>query len=1098
MLRAAPESPFDSEEAFFSPLLRRVSVLGFWRPLRQRGAFAETSPQGVLFLGRAMASLSIQKALLITSLAGCVALYAALGPETGPENSGLRGRIVRSLGSARLVEGRLSGFSEAGTAGGSVSLRQLRELREELQRKFPSVELSSARGLVLLADKDPEGAVHEFERASSYPWASSEAFSDLAAAYLEVARQKSDPESLVKALVAAHRAVTLDPSAQSAQFNLALVLERLFLKATARNAWDRYLMLDSSSNWAREAKRHRAELAEADFPSLWENSRTVLETAGKRGDSARLLAVVREFPQQARLYAEEELLGSWAREAIRGGSGPGDRALALAEQIGLALATSGGDPMLRETVAAIRAQEVIPGRGLVQGHALFAHALEAYRDQRFTEALPEFVSSAALLERAGSPFYLWASLYAGICEYQTFQYQIVLDRLTRLHQTSARTGYRAVEGRVLWMLGLTHVVSGDLLESLRLYELSASAFRAAHEFGHLAAVDRLIAQNLHYLGRGKEVWLRRYEALEGLTRFRDPQRLQSALQESATVCLERGDPEAAFYFETEALGVARELDKPLFLASSLRREAELLSRLGRNQEALEALSEAKAQAARIQDDSVRRSAESDFLVAEGTALLALDPRAAVASVSRALEFYRATEYRLHSARLLLLRGKANEKIGDLVAAQQDYTGAVQAVEASASGLDKEDFRATFFGQARAIFSETVRFFAERNDAEQSLAYAERGRAQGLLADLARLPAIEIARHENRLSTLRDLQAAIPSDTALLEYQELPDRLLIWAITQSSIRLHTVRVTAARLATESDRFNQTILTNEGRHFRESAQRLYSLLVGPASESLKDAQRLIIIPDGSIHAVPFAALLDTGSGSFLVERYALGVAPSLAVWGMMRDRAGEVRERPGHVLVVGVSRFPRIGPASLSDLPSARAEAQHVADLYPGAVLLLDEQASRGAVLAGIPGSRVVHLATHAVIIADRLAYSFLALGRTSGDGQEETLTGTDLARTDWRGVLVVYLSACQTGDGLLTPSEGPMSLAHLLLGVGVGSVVASRWKMNDRDSEEVARAFHEHLRAGMDILAALQQAEVAQLRSARLRPAAWASLYAIGG
>jgi len=56
------------------------------------------------------------------------------------------------------------------------------------------------------------------------------------------------------------RAVALDPSRSEAWFNLALAAEALADTSRAREAWTRYLALDSSSEWAAEARRHMEKL----------------------------------------------------------------------------------------------------------------------------------------------------------------------------------------------------------------------------------------------------------------------------------------------------------------------------------------------------------------------------------------------------------------------------------------------------------------------------------------------------------------------------------------------------------------------------------------------------------------------------------------------------------------------------------------------------------------------------------------------------------------------------------------------------------------------------------------------------------------------
>jgi hypothetical protein len=82
-------------------------------------------------------------------------------------------------------------------------------------------------------------------------------WSDLAAARYEVAMQFHRVALLPDALAAADQALRADGNLPEALFNRALILERMGRSAEARQAWERYLQVDSSSPWAAEARERR-------------------------------------------------------------------------------------------------------------------------------------------------------------------------------------------------------------------------------------------------------------------------------------------------------------------------------------------------------------------------------------------------------------------------------------------------------------------------------------------------------------------------------------------------------------------------------------------------------------------------------------------------------------------------------------------------------------------------------------------------------------------------------------------------------------------------------------------------------------------------
>src|ERR1051325_8670435 len=79
-------------------------------------------------------------------------------------------------------------------------------------------------------------------------------WSDLASARYTESVRTDAVGLLAQALAAADTALRLDPRMEEALFNRALLVERLGARAQARAAWERYLVRDPDSAWAREAR----------------------------------------------------------------------------------------------------------------------------------------------------------------------------------------------------------------------------------------------------------------------------------------------------------------------------------------------------------------------------------------------------------------------------------------------------------------------------------------------------------------------------------------------------------------------------------------------------------------------------------------------------------------------------------------------------------------------------------------------------------------------------------------------------------------------------------------------------------------------------
>src|SRR6185436_21111647 len=108
-------------------------------------------------------------------------------------------------------------------------------------------------------------------------------------------------------------------------------------------------------------------------------------------------------------------------------------------------------------------------------------------------------------------------------------------------------------------------------------------------------------------------------------------------------------------------------------------------------------------------------------------------------------------------------------------------------------------------------------------------------------------------------------------------------------------------------------------------------LYGWLVAPYAEALarEKVDTLVFVPDGALRAIPMAALLD--GDTFLVERFALAVTPSLA----LTDPA-PLRREGLQVLSAGLSQSVEGFPA----LAMVPRELEAIHELRGGKVLLDD--------------------------------------------------------------------------------------------------------------------------------------------------------------
>ena len=108
--------------------------------------------------------------------------------------------------------------------------------------------------------------------------------------------------------------------------------------------------------------------------------------------------------------------------------------------------------------------------------------------------------------------------------------------------------------------------------------------------------------------------------------------------------------------------------------------------------------------------------------------------------------------------------------------------------------------------------------------------------------------------------------------------------------------------------------------------EPLKRLYDELVRPAQAYLRNKRALIVVPDGALHMVPFAGLVDRESGRYLVEDFPVAISPSLTLF-LKLGHPGQLG-KVSTALVVGNPRISETG-LSLPELSGAEQEARQVA-------------------------------------------------------------------------------------------------------------------------------------------------------------------------
>ncbi|MDD8026814.1 MAG: CHAT domain-containing protein [Acidobacteriota bacterium] len=359
-----------------------------------------------------------------------------------------------------------------------------------------------------------------------------------------------------------------------------------------------------------------------------------------------------------------------------------------------------------------------------------------------------------------------------------------------------------------------------------------------------------------------------------------------------------------------------------------------------------------------------------------------------------------------------------------------------------------------------------------------------------------------------LPSIEEIRKGLLDDsTAVLEYVVGADLSCAFLVTRDGLM-------TAPLPGEGDlrpsvaNYLRFLTDRKPRRFQGWAggQSLRRTLLGPFEDRLKKGiKRLIIVPDGLLHYLPFEALTSGAAGRrFLVEDFEISYAPS-AVYLL------DLRQRPAPAAYgmdfLGLADFHSVRVRGLAEAGEMRFPPLHYAvgevgaigRLFPaGRRTLLMGRAAKESRLKALPLSeyRVIHIAAHGFFEDSRWWRSALLLNRDKNDGEDGFLQPADIESLRFGPELVV-LSGCRTGGGLLEKGEGIKGLASSFFYAGARALLLSLWSVNDQATARFMKAFYGYWTGGRSKREALRLAKVEAIRSWREPPFIWAPFVLMG-
>ena len=354
--------------------------------------------------------------------------------------------------------------------------------------------------------------------------------------------------------------------------------------------------------------------------------------------------------------------------------------------------------------------------------------------------------------------------------------------------------------------------------------------------------------------------------------------------------------------------------------------------------------------------------------------------------------------------------------------------------------------------------------------------------------------------------LAGIRRVLPRGTALLELSVGRERTRVFVVDASGeLAVTTLEMGTSELRARVVRLRRLIAQGGSGNSRQTelselAAELYRALIGPHAGAVAAAERVLVVADGPLHLLPFAALVSDahpGASSrrpgpaYLVESAPLHHALSMTVYAeLMQPAEAPAEPRPGPILVAFADPLYAAPSADaslppLEPLPATRDEVQSIAALFGDrAVIFLGAAATEERVKGLGRSPRILHFAVHGLIDERFPLDSALALALPEGiaeEGDNGLLQAWEIFEQLRIDADLVVLSACETALGKEVAGEGMVGLTRAFQYAGARSVLASLWRVGDESTAELMARFYRHLRAGAAIDQSLRLAQLELLR-----------------
>lgn len=360
--------------------------------------------------------------------------------------------------------------------------------------------------------------------------------------------------------------------------------------------------------------------------------------------------------------------------------------------------------------------------------------------------------------------------------------------------------------------------------------------------------------------------------------------------------------------------------------------------------------------------------------------------------------------------------------------------------------------------------------------------------------------------ENNAFEWDSIQSKLQPKEALIEYFYGRDSVYVFVLTAHSKTFQNL-ASAKSIQLLIQSFQQSIYHQKENWYQANTQ-LYQLLFHPIRSFLTDTDKLIIVPDGILGAIPFQSLCPEAEEwdrsfktlDYLIYHYDIHYHHSAKA--LFQEKPAPIFEPNALALAPVFDSTAQIVkdsiPKNLNALPLTPQLLKNIKRHYQGHYLT-HASANFYKFSQEAPHADIIHFSTHTLLHPNIPMYTQIMLYPTSTSSAALQLKDIYLMAGQLNCDLAV-LGSCQSGSGPISEGESLSGLAYGFSYLGVPSLIYSLWAVDENATNQLFSQFYAYLKKGKDKSSALREAQIQYLQQANEETAApffWAGFILTG-